>query len=764
MPAPPRQSCQSCWPGPTAGGGARALRWCGVAGVLLAAVWLVSPGPPPLPRLLRSDLSAASSRTHRSAAHTLPAHNHRATTVTTGSLASPSTSTSSPPALSSSAFSSPLPLALSLWAALGFSVVWAICALFSGQHRYFAMFATAGPEKEQASDWTNLPTAQLQAALRGLKMNASGDRDRLIRRLRKVEADALASPREFISLLIGSTQRPMKRKRYREYLEELEMLCGAALQLKDTALADTILTLRCELESDFGDFDTFSASPELIAGDLPLLSAVHRSAREAPPDTWVQRLLEAVAGGSRVERVNSAIALRGMLCLLGPEHHEEGVAEGGPAPDVVRSHRMLSLYKFGLDVLTPPPRVEAPFLGAGAGLELDCPLLEVAAASATVALFAIAKDLLPRGTVTLDEAIPLLGACLASPKYAPRSAAALLIAGLADTNGIARALHKAGTVAPLVTMLLKDAKHLESFRLPAQPDASEADMEEGRIRALYALCRLATVRINRAAMVGEAMEHILIHVLQTAATPNTGALVARLYLALTESQEPEVRAVVLRAVDPLVELLASETGSLAAAAALCLGVLANEEEDQMLIAAAGAIQPLVGLLASDDSAVHCAAAGALQCLAEHDANKRTIVAAGALPRLARLLRSGEPAAQRAAALAVVGLVAAAGDDAAMAEAGIIDPLVALLEVEDRKMGQAAVAALMHCCGADPANLPFFVAAGGVAPIVDMLLGPDDAHLCVLLLLEQLGRHPQYRAVAIDAGVVEALQTVARLST
>lgn len=48
-------------------------------------------------------------------------------------------------------------------------------------------------------------------------------------------------------------------------------------------------------------------------------------------------------------------------------------------------------------------------------------------------------------------AIPLLGACLASPEYAPRSAAALLIAGLADTNGIARALHKAGTVAPLAT-------------------------------------------------------------------------------------------------------------------------------------------------------------------------------------------------------------------------------------------------------------------------------------------------------------------------
>ena len=216
------------------------------------------------------------------------------------------------------------------------------------------------------------------------------------------------------------------------------------------------------------------------------------------------------------------------------------------------------------------------------------------------------------------------------------------------------------------------------------------------------------------------------------------------------------------------------------ATATRLKMLALQEENRLNIANAGAIEPLVELLASDDPEMQEEAAAALRSLAVGQGMiRQRIVRAGALPFVLQMLRSGfeqaptgSPQSHRIAALRRVrqrqeqaaGLLKTLAMHRESANAivacGSILPLVALLESGDAGAQQDSAAALRNLAVTSDAAPLAICDAHGVASLVGLLSNPSvDVQAAAAGAVRALTRYSAHTATILAAGAVPQLQAI-----
>lgn len=195
---------------------------------------------------------------------------------------------------------------------------------------------------------------------------------------------------------------------------------------------------------------------------------------------------------------------------------------------------------------------------------------------------------------------------------------------------------------------------------------------------------------------------------------DVNVLAARVLSILSADATNHAAIVEAGCVDPLVQLLDSDSEAMQAYAAGTLGNLGTNTEYSDEIGSAGAIAPLVAMLESMVIEVQSAAVSTLSALSANADNAVSIAVAGGIAHLVRLLGSASKVVHGSAVCALVNM-ARCNDQLCIkiGSEGAIAPLVALLQSLSSGV-QYCAALSLHILSANAENKAAIIAAGGVA--------------------------------------------------
>jgi hypothetical protein len=305
-------------------------------------------------------------------------------------------------------------------------------------------------------------------------------------------------------------------------------------------------------------------------------------------------------------------------------------------------------------------------------------------------------------TIVEAGAIPALVPWLNDADLGPPAMAARGLAELStDNEATQKTIVESGAVGPLVTMMINGSADAQKWAaaaiaaLAANVDSQEEIASCGGIPPLVELLK----RDNKG--------------------PHEHATCAVWHLA--SSRDNQLAIAAEGCLPPLVANLSADSARAKWAAAALQALSRDCTENQLALARVGAIEPLAVLLGSETEASQLYAQGALLNMAMAQENRTAVV-----KPLVELLEVRNAAAQMKAAESLSMLASRSAENrVVVAQAGAIPALVRLLgDGNNVSTSQIRAAAALGDLARAGECKQEIVAAGGVEPLVKMLLSPN----------------------------------------